>query len=68
MPYPDADDMAKVQQALAELRVDGRDPPSLAGLIRAWTELVAQVEAGYDWSIDEYWNDLACRNQLARVQ
>jgi hypothetical protein len=68
MPYPDAEDMAKVRQALTDLRVDGRDPPSLGGLIRAWIELVAQVEAGYDWSIDEYWNDLACRDRLARVQ
>jgi hypothetical protein len=68
MHYPDAEDMAKVQQALADLRVDERNPPSLAGLIRAWNELVAQVEAGYDWSIDEYWNDLTCREQLARIE
>jgi hypothetical protein len=66
MAYPGAEDMAKVQQALANLRVDERNPPSLAGLIGDWNELVAQVEAGYDWSIDEYWSDLACRDQLSR--
>jgi hypothetical protein len=49
MPYPGAEDMAKVRQALADLRVDERNPPSLAGLIGDW-------------------NDLACRDQLARVQ
>ena len=62
----DAD--AQLREALAALRVDDREPPSLGGLLRAWRELTAAVERGYDWSVDEYWNDLACRDQLARVR
>lgn len=68
MPGLDAEDIAKLQQALADLRVDEREPPSLGGLVHAWTELVAQIEAGYDRSIYDYRNDLASRDQLARIQ
>jgi hypothetical protein len=68
MTDPDAQGMAELREALAALRVDDREPPSLGGLLRAWRELSTAVERGYDWSVDEYWNDLACRSRLARVR
>ncbi len=40
---------------------------SLGALLRRWSELVTQVERGYDDSIYEYTNDLAVRKRLDEV-
>ena len=40
---------------------------SLGALLRRWSELVTQVERGYDDSIYEYTNDLAVRGRLDEV-
>ncbi|MFB9313039.1 hypothetical protein [Nocardioides plantarum] len=34
-------------------------------MMEAWESLVAEVETGYDQLVDEYTNDLACRDWLA---
>lgn len=65
--YPTAEQMAELDAVLDRL-ADGRSyRPSLNGLIRGWRELVAQIEAGYDWSIYEYFNDLHVRAMLQSV-
>ena len=46
-------------------RLLGED--SLGELLRRWSDLVAQVERGYDDSIYEYTNDLAVRTRLDEV-
>lgn len=38
---------------------------SLNEMTSAWRALVAEIEAGYDQLVDEYTNDLACRDWLA---
>lgn len=59
----EADDAARLLSA-----AQGVAPAlSLNGLLRAWGELVAAVERGYDDSIHEYTNDLAVRDRLARL-
>ena len=40
---------------------------SLGALLRGWSDLVTQVERGYDDSIYEYTNDLSVRDRLDRV-
>ena len=46
-------------------RLLGRD--TLGALLRGWSDLVTQVERGYDDSIYEYTNDLSVRDRLERV-
>ena len=46
-------------------RLLGED--SLGALLRRWSDLVTQVERGYDDSIYEYTNDLAVRKRLDGV-
>ena len=38
---------------------------SLNEMTESWRSLVAEVEGGYDQMVDEYTNDLACRDWLA---
>ena len=38
---------------------------SLDEMLRSWWRLVAEVERGYDQMVDEYTNDLSCRDWLA---
>ncbi|MCR6689856.1 hypothetical protein [Cellulomonas sp.] len=40
---------------------------NLDEMLGAWESLVAEVEAGYGLMVDEYTNDLACRDWLAVV-
>ena len=46
-------------------RLLGED--SLGALLRDWSNLVTEVERGYDDSIYEYTNDLSVRDRLADV-
>ena len=46
-------------------RLLGED--SLGALLRDWSDLVTEVERGYDDSIYEYTNDLAVRKRLDEV-
>ena len=46
-------------------RLLGED--SLGALLRGWSDLVTQVERGYDDSIYEYTNDLSVRKRLDEV-
>jgi hypothetical protein len=65
--HPSAEQMAEVDAALDALAEGRSYRPTLNGLIRGWRELVEQVEAGYDWSIYEYFNDLHVRAMLQAV-
>jgi hypothetical protein len=38
---------------------------SLNEMLRSWSRLVAEIERGYDQMVDEYTNDLSCRDWLA---
>jgi hypothetical protein len=40
---------------------------SLGELLRGWSDLVRQVERGYEFSIYDYTNDLSVRDRLERV-
>lgn len=42
-----------------------RQPFSVNEMTRGWSRLVAEVERGYDQLVDEYTNDLSCRDWLA---
>jgi hypothetical protein len=46
-------------------RLLGRD--TLGALLRGWSDLVTQVERGYEDSIYEYTNDLSVRDRLQRL-
>ena len=65
--YPSAEEMAQLDGVLDALAEGRSYRPTLNGLIRGWRELVEQVEAGYDWSIYEYFNDLHVRAMLQSV-
>ena len=40
---------------------------TLGALLRGWSDLVTQIERGYDDSIYEYTNDISVRDRLERV-
>jgi hypothetical protein len=69
-PYPhDAKEHLELAaRKLDAMRQRAMDPPgrlcTLNGMVDAWRELVAQIEDGYDESIDEYTNDLSVRQLL----
>jgi hypothetical protein len=65
--YPTAEAMAQLDGALDALAEGRSYRPTLNGLIRGWRELVEQIEAGYDRSIYEYFNDLHVRTMLQSV-
>jgi hypothetical protein len=65
--YPSAEQMAELSAVLDSLAEARSYRPTLNGLIRGWRELVEQIEAGYDWSIYEYFNDLHVRAMLQSV-
>lgn len=41
--------------------------PGPAQLLEEWAQLVRECEAGYEWNLYEYHNDLAVRDALARI-
>jgi hypothetical protein len=65
--YPTADQLAALDAALDSLAEGRSYRPTLNGLIGGWRELVERIEAGYDWSIYEYFNDLHVRAMLQAV-
>jgi hypothetical protein len=62
-----AEQIAELDAALDALAESRSYRPTLNGLIRGWRELVQQIEAGYDWSIYEYFNDVHVRAMLQSV-
>jgi hypothetical protein len=64
---PSAGQMAELSAVLDAIAEGRSYRPTLNGLIRGWRELVEQVEAGYDSSIYEYFNDLHVRAMLQSV-
>jgi hypothetical protein len=65
--YPTAEQRAELDAALDALAEGRSFRPTLNGLIGGWCDLVEQIEAGYDWSIYEYFNDLHVRAMLQSV-
>jgi hypothetical protein len=65
--YPSAEQIVQLDAALDALAEGRSYRPTLNGLIRGWRELVEQIEAGYDSSIYEYFNDLHIRTMLQAV-
>jgi hypothetical protein len=62
----DADDYESVSRAGRVLHEQGwRKAFSLNEMLAMWRALVSHVEAGYDEMVDEYTNDLTCRDWLA---
>lgn len=60
------EDHASVQRAGRELQARGwRKPFSLDEMLQAYESVVGRVEEGYDETVYEYLNDLACRRWLA---
>ena len=55
--------MQEAGRALAER--GWRAAFTLNEMTDSWRSLVAEVESGYDQMVDEYTNDLACRDWLA---
>jgi hypothetical protein len=41
--------------------------PSSAHLLEEWAQVVRECEAGYEWNVYEYHNDLGVRDALERV-
>lgn len=65
--HPTREQMAEMDAALDALAEHRSFRPTLNGLIRGWCELVEQIEAGYDWGVYEYFNDLHVRAMLQSV-
>lgn len=42
-------------------------PFTIDGLLNAWQAFVSEVEIGYQYSVDEYTNDLSTRNLIQRL-
>ncbi len=62
----DADDYESVNRAARTLHEQGwRKPFTLNEMMAMWRSLVREVESGYDQMVDEYTNDLSCRDWLA---
>jgi hypothetical protein len=61
-----ADDYASVTQAARVLHERGwRRQFTVNEMTDAWRSLVEQIERGYSWEVEEYTNDLSCRDWLA---
>ena len=61
-----AEDYASIDRASQHLHGRGWIRAfSLNEMTDAWAALVGEVEEGYDQIVDEYTNDLACRDWLA---
>ncbi len=56
------EDRLRVDQFFRELVVSNHKRlSSLEERIESWRELVAEIEAGYPFTIDDYWNDVDTR-------
>ncbi|UUW87826.1 hypothetical protein ABFU82_05280 [Nocardioides sp. WV_118_6] len=63
-----AEDYESIDRASRELYAQGwRKAFTLNEMFDAWASLVAEVERGYDQMVDEYTNDMACRDWLSLV-
>lgn len=63
-----AEDYESIDRASRELHSRGwRKAFTLNEMFEAWASLVAEVEQGYHQMVDEYTNDMACRDWLALV-
>ena len=61
-----AEDYESIDRASRELHAQGwRKAFTLNEMFDAWASLVVEVENGYDQMVDEYTNDMACRDWLA---
>jgi len=61
-----ADDYASVTQAARALHERGwRKQFTVNEMTDAWRQLVEQIERSYSWEVEEYTNDLSCRDWLA---
>jgi hypothetical protein len=61
-----AADYESIERAGAELHAQGwRKAFGLNEMLSAYERLVTKVEEGYDEMVDEYTNDLSCRDWLA---
>lgn len=59
----DADDYESVNRAARTLHEQGwRKAFTLNEMMAAWRSLVREVELGYDQMVEEYTNDLSCRD------
>jgi hypothetical protein len=56
-----------VAEIQARFSTRAQHPISLDKLLARWSRFVGQVEQGYQWSIDEYTNDLTTRNLIEEV-
>jgi hypothetical protein len=66
--YPTAGDFASVRLASARLQERGWPKRfTIQLMLSAWSQLVSEVEDGYDGSLEEYGNDLSYRDYLAEV-
>ena len=62
----EAEDYESVQRAERILHEQGwRKAFTVNEMVAMWRSLVTQVESGYDEMVDEYTNDLCCRDWLA---
>jgi hypothetical protein len=62
----EATDYESIERAGAELHAQGwRKAFGLNEMLEAYEHLVTKVEEGYDEMVDEYTNDLSCRDWLA---
>lgn len=60
-----AEDYVSIDRAGRVLHERGwRKAFSLNEMLDAWREFIDDVEEGYTWGIDEYWNDSGCRAWL----
>jgi hypothetical protein len=60
-----AEDYASIDRAESALRAQGwTSRLTLSSALGAWKVLIDEVGAGYQWSIDEYTNDLTVRDWL----
>jgi len=66
--YPTADDYASVERAGRLLHQQGWSRVFTPNeMTNGWAGLIGQVEEGYRLCVDEYTNDLACRDWLAQA-
>ena len=67
-PHLTAEDYASVEQAEQLLRQRGWSRGfTLNQMTQAWAQLISQIEHGYQDVVEEYTNDLSCRDWLAQV-
>jgi hypothetical protein len=63
-----SEDYESIHHAGRTLREQGwRQVFTLNEMLSAWASLVTEVEQGYDQMVDEYTNDLSCRDWLAQA-